>query len=93
MTTCDRCGRETVGRTMSWFNEQMICTGDGSCGEAEHAHPDPALAAVACHRVVFGALDQDLAFGGPDPVGPVLSAGDLQQSLMHAVLGILGTAP
>ena len=64
-----------------------------SARAAEHAHPDPALAAVACHRVVFGALDQDLAFGGPDPVGPVLSAGDLQQSLMHAVLGILGTAP
>lgn len=42
MTTCERCGRETVATTMSWFNTQTICTGvlnDDSCDAKERTHP------------------------------------------------------
>lgn len=37
MSTCDRCGKETLMTTMSWFNTEVIC---GDCDEAERAHPD-----------------------------------------------------
>ena len=34
---CDRCGRETTGTTMSWFNTEIICL--DVCDPEERAHP------------------------------------------------------
>jgi hypothetical protein len=45
MVKCDRCGREGVSLTGSWFNTEMICCGDAdSCAAKEKAHPQFAEA-------------------------------------------------
>lgn len=36
MTTCDRCGQEAAGTTMSYFNLETICL---DCDRKERAHP------------------------------------------------------
>lgn len=36
MTKCERCGKETRGTIMSFFNTQTICM---ECSEAERKHP------------------------------------------------------
>lgn len=33
---CDRCGKETLSHTMSYFNTDAICM---ACDKAERAHP------------------------------------------------------
>lgn len=33
---CDRCGKETLGHTMSYFNTDEICF---ECRDTERAHP------------------------------------------------------
>lgn len=40
MARCERCGRESIATTMSWFNTEMICCGPGSCDEREEQHPE-----------------------------------------------------
>jgi hypothetical protein len=35
--TCQRCGKETLSYTMSFFNTQEICP---ECTERERAHPE-----------------------------------------------------
>jgi len=37
MNECDRCNNETLSKTMSWFNTEMICN---ECDKKEQAHPD-----------------------------------------------------
>lgn len=44
MSTCERCGKETIMTTMSWFNTEIIC---GDCDKAERAHPDFERARLA----------------------------------------------
>jgi len=34
---CQRCGKETLVHSMSWFNTQEICM---ECRKEERAHPD-----------------------------------------------------
>lgn len=34
--TCDRCGRESLTHTGSWFNLEQICL---QCSKQEKAHP------------------------------------------------------
>ena len=34
---CDRCGNDTLGHTMSYFNTDEICFG---CADLERAHPE-----------------------------------------------------
>lgn len=34
---CDRCGKESVGSTGSYFNTETICF---ECADRERAHPD-----------------------------------------------------
>lgn len=34
---CERCGKETYGTTMSFFNRETICM---ECNDAEERHPD-----------------------------------------------------
>lgn len=41
MQTCDRCGRETLSTTMSYFNTDIICP---ECDKREREHPDFAEA-------------------------------------------------
>ena len=56
MTRCQRCGRETVATTMSWFNKQIICAlGDDCCDEVESRHPDYSKAKDAeSSQVILG---------------------------------------
>ena len=42
--TCDRCGRELTIRTMSRFNEDVLCP---DCEREERQHPDYQKAADA----------------------------------------------
>lgn len=35
-TTCDRCGRQAMGTTMSYFNLETICL---DCDRTERTHP------------------------------------------------------
>jgi hypothetical protein len=44
MTTCDRCGRETIVLKMSWFNTDNLCL---DCQAEEAAHPQYAEARAA----------------------------------------------
>ena len=47
--TCDRCGRGSINFTMSWFNEEMICT---ACSNKEKERPDYKEARAAEHAAV-----------------------------------------
>jgi len=66
---CDRCHQESVGQTGSWFNQQMICTGKGSCDEAEMAHPDFQKAKDADAEATRGGNFRFAGIGLPSDLG------------------------
>jgi len=41
---CDRCGKESLASTGSWFTTEQICL---SCSSAEKEHPDYEKARAA----------------------------------------------
>lgn len=41
MPVCDRCGREAIGTTLSYFNTETICW---TCSDEERQHPKFAAA-------------------------------------------------
>jgi len=61
--TCDRCGKETISSTMSYFNTDTICP---ECDDRERAHPlfqearDAEL--EACKRGDFNFIGIGLPF-------------------------------
>ena len=59
----------------------------------EHDHPDPSVAAAIVHRLLYGALDQDLGFAGPGTLGASLDEAVVAGQLAHAVTAYLGVRP
>jgi AcrR family transcriptional regulator len=60
---------------------------------AEHAHPDPAVAADVAHRILFSLADQHALYGAESPTGHPLSDDTLVAETTRAIVGYLGVHP
>lgn len=63
MTVCERCGKESAIRSMSWFNTQMICR---RCYENEQAHPSYNEAVIAERQALMRGERNFPGIGLPD---------------------------
>ncbi len=65
MGRCDRCKKETLTHTGSWFSRETICV---SCSREEAKHPDYEYAkAVEMEAVAEGNLNfPGVGWPGPD---------------------------
>jgi len=59
---CDRCGYIAPVRTMSWFNDDMICM---ACNKRETAHPDYNKARDAERSAVYAGNTNFPGIGKP----------------------------
>lgn len=68
---CQRCGRESISFSGSWFSTELLCL--SPCAEEEAQHPDFEYVRSLEHDAVLaGDMNWSGPFGGwPGPTGRV----------------------